>query len=320
MMKLLIYNDQLKEYIPLEEYEGPLRSRFPEVEIFSTDRDEEATGIIPEVDVVLTLSIPDPLIRLAGKLRWIQSIIVGVDPILSLPSLRKDVLITSAQGIHGPQVSEMVFLFMLAFARRFPEVLRNQGRKVWKPWTGERLKGKKIGIVGIGAIGQEIARKAKAFGMTVYGVDRVDRRDFVDFYYEPKEIARVAGEADYLVLSSPLTPETRNMVGEEVLSVMKPTSYFINVSRGGVVDHEALIRHLKAKKIAGAGLDALPLEPLPETSELWEMENVIITPHVAGNVAGYAKDVLKIFEENLRRFMRGEKKNLINLIDREKGF
>jgi phosphoglycerate dehydrogenase-like enzyme len=110
------------------------------------------------------------------------------------------------------------------------------------------------------------------------------------------------------------------MVGEEVLSVMKPTSYFINVSRGGVVDHEALIRHLKAKKIAGAGLDALPLEPLPETSELWEMENVIITPHVAGNVAGYAKDVLKIFEENLRRFMRGEKKNLINLIDREKGF
>ncbi len=209
---------------------------------------------------------------------------------------------------------------MLAFARRFPEVLRNQGRKVWKPWTGERLKGKKIGIVGIGAIGQEIARKAKAFGMTVYGVDRVDRRDFVDFYYEPKDIARVAGEADYLVLSSPLTPETRNMVGEEVLSVMKPTSYFINVSRGGVVDHEALIRHLKAKKIAGAGLDALPLEPLPETSELWEMENVIITPHVAGNVAGYAKDVLKIFEENLRRFMRGEKKNLIYLIDREKGF
>jgi D-2-hydroxyacid dehydrogenase (NADP+) len=320
-VKLLIYNDQGKEYIPLEEYEKPLRERFRQLDILCSDDEEKVKDLVPEVEIILTLSIPDRLIRLAKKLQWIQVMIVGVNHILSLPSLRQDILITSAQGIHGPQASELVFLLMLALARDFPEVVRNQDRKVWKPWTGKRLMGEKIGIIGVGAIGQEIAKKAKAFGMTVYGIGKVERSfPFVDHSYGPRDLLPMAKEVDYLVLSVPLTAETRNLIGEEVLSAMKPTSYLINVSRGEVVDHDALIRSLKAKRIAGAALDALPSEPLPPESELWGMENVIITPHVAGNIEGYATDVLKIFEENLKRFMKGERKNLINLIDRKKGF
>lgn len=320
-MKLLIYNDQVKEYIPLEEYEGPLRSKFPEIDIFRTDDEMAAMEFIGEADVILTLSIQDDLIKLARKLKWIQVIIVGINHILSLPSLPEDVLITNAQGIHGPQVSELTFLLMLAFARDFPKVIQNQGEQVWKPWTGRRLQGKTIGIVGVGAIGLEIAKKAKAFEMTVYGLDKVDRNlGEVDRFFHPQGLAEMAASADYLVLAVPLTTETENMINEEVFAIMKPSSCLINVSRGKVVDQEALIRSLKAKRIAGAGLDAYPVEPLPKESELWKLDNVIVSPHVAGNVEGYAADVLRIFEENLRRFAGGERRNLINFVDRGKGF
>ncbi|NIS71906.1 MAG: NAD(P)-binding domain-containing protein [Proteobacteria bacterium] len=320
-MKLLIYNDQLKEYIPLHEYEKPLRSKFPELEILCSDREKDVEGFIIETDIILTLAISDNLIRIAKELKWIQTLIGGVNHIISLPSLRNDVLITSARGIHGPQVSEMAFLLMLALARNLPEVILNQGKRVWKPWAGERLMGKKIGIIGLGAIGQEIAEKAKAFKMKVYGVSRTKKNlGFVDHWYQRRDLVEMAKEVDYLVLSVPLTSETENMIGEEVLSAMKPTAYLINVSRGQVVDSEALIHFIKTKRIAGAGLDAFPIEPLPRENEMWGLENVIITPHVAGNIEGYSKDVLEIFEENLRRFMAGERQDLINIVDRQRGF
>lgn len=320
-MKLLIYNDQLKEDIPLEEYEQPLRSKFPQIEIMCSEDRDAVKEFIREADIILTLAIPDELIELANNLKWIQVIIVGINHILSLPSLREDVLITNAQGIHGPQVSEMTFLLMLALARDFPNVILNQKERVWKSWTGKRLQGKRLGIVGVGAIGSEIARKAKTFEMEVYGLDTVDRNlEWLDRFFYPKDLKEMAQDVDYLVLAVPLTGETENMIDEGILSIMKPSSYLINVSRGKVVDHDALVRALRAKRIAGAGLDAYPVEPLPRESELWTLENVIISPHVSGNVEGYAVDVLRIFEENLRRFLSGERRNLINLIDRQKGF
>jgi phosphoglycerate dehydrogenase-like enzyme len=319
-MKLLIYNDQVKEYIPIKEYEGLLRSKFPQVEIFCTDVEDEAKEYIKDAEIVLTLSVPDRLIQIAQELKWIQVIIVGVNHILSLPSLKDDVIITNAQGIHGPQVSEMVFLFMLAFARNFPENVRNQDKRIWKPWTGRRLAGKTIGIIGLGAIGQAIANKAKTFGMSVYGIDKINRQNTVEFFYYPKDLIRVAKEVDFLVLSLPLTAETKHIIGEEVFMAMKPTAYLINVARGQIVDHDALIKCLTEKKIAGAGLDAFPEEPLPETSPLWGLENVIMTPHVSGNIEGYAQDVLRVFEENLRRYLEGERRNLLNYISREQGF
>jgi phosphoglycerate dehydrogenase-like enzyme len=166
-------------------------------------------------------------------------------------------------------------------------------------------------------IGEEIARKGKAFGMTVYGLDIV-RRDVgcVDHFLGPEELHRIAPEVDYLVLVAPSTPDTQKVVNADLLSRMKPTAFVINVARGELVDDDALIDALRAGRLAGAALDALSMEPLPKEHPLWAMERVIITPHIAGDSDTYREQVLPIIEENLRRFLRGERRDLVNYVER----
>jgi phosphoglycerate dehydrogenase-like enzyme len=240
----------------------------------------------------------------------------GVDYIVSLPSLKKEVLVTSTRGIHASQMSEMAFLLMLALNRNFPQIVRNQDQKVWERWPTKLLNRKKVGILGIGVIGEEIARKSKAFGMTVYGIDIVKRRvDAVDHFYEPEELVKVLQEVDYFIIVAPLTPQTQGMIGEKELSSMRPTAFLINIGRGEIVDEEALIRALDSRRIAGAALDVFCQEPLPKDHPFWKMKNVIITPHVGGASDIYVEQVLSIFEENLWRFLGGERHTLINLIE-----
>ena len=224
---------------------------------------------------------------------------------------------TSSRGIHGPQMSEMAFLLMLALNRNFPQVVRHQAQKIWERWPAKLLHQKKVGILGIGVIGEEIARKCKAFGMTVFGIDIVKRKvDGVDYFHGPEELLRVAREVDYLIIVVPNTPQTQKMVGPEVLSSMKPTAFLINIGRGEVVDEDALMHALETGKIAGAALDAFNTEPLPKEHLFWGMKNVIITPHVGGFSDISVQQVLSVFEKNLRSFLRREKGNLTNLIER----
>lgn len=294
-----------------------LEPKFPEVTIHAVSKEDEIGDLIESTDILMTIRISDEQIRRAKKLKWIQCMITGVDYIVNLPSLKKDVLLTSGRGIHGPQVSEMAFLLMLALNRRLQENIRNQDRRVWERWPGKLLWRKSAGILGVGIIGEEIARKCKAFEMTVYGITRKRREiESVDHSYGPEGLLEVMSMVDYFINVVPSTPETKNMIGERELSAMKPTAYFINIGRGDTVDEEALINALENKKIAGAGLDVFAIEPLPEDSPLWGMKNVIITPHVAGMSDIYADQVLPIFEENLRRFLRRERRDLINFIER----
>ncbi len=296
-----------------------LEPKFPELSIHAIAEEEEVGDIIEKTDILLTIRISDELVRRASNLQWIQSMITGVDYIVNLPSLREEVLITSTRGIHGPQMSELAFLYMLALNRNFPENIRNQDRMVWKRWPGKLLYQKKVGILGVGVIGQEIARKCKAFGMTVYGITRVKRRiDSVDYSYGPEGLLQVMREVDYFINVVPSTPQTEKMVGAKELSAMKPTAFFINIGRGETVDEEALVSILKAGKIAGAALDVFCTEPLPNDHPLWGVKNVILTPHVGGMSDIYADQVLPIFEENLRRFLQGERRNLINYIEWQK--
>ena len=244
-----------------------------------------------------------------------------MDYIINLPSLKKEVVITSTRGIHGPQVSEMAFLLMLALNRNFPEVVRNQDKAVWERWPGKILWKKKVGILGIGVIGEEIARKCKAFDMKVFGIDIVKRKvESIDIFYGPEDIINVAKEVDYFIIVAPFTPQTEKMVDSKVLSAMKPTAFFLNLGRGEIVDEEALIQALNSGKIAGAGLDTFCQEPLPKDHPFWGMKNVIVSPHVAGMSDVYVEQALSIFEENLRRFLKGERKNLINLVEWQKIF
>ena len=300
-----------------EDYEKALRIKFPELHIHAVTKEEDVGDFIEITEILLTSKISDKLIGKASKLKWIQVTTTGVDYITSLPSLRGDVIITSTRGIHGPQMSEMAILLMLSLNRNFPQIIRNQDKKVWEPWPTKLLYRKKVGILGVGIIGEEIARKCKAFGMTVYGISRTKRKiDAVDFFYESDELLRVIKEVDYFIISASLTPQTKKMIGAKALFSMKPTAFLINIGRGEIVDEEALIQALNTGKIAGAALDTFCVEPLPKDHPFWEVTNVIITPHVGGISEIYVKQVLSVFEENLRRYIKGERGNLINLVQR----
>jgi len=310
-MNLLILGERA------EAYKKALSPKFADVVIHGATKEEEVGEFIGQTDILLTIRISNELLKKASRLQWIHVLTTGVDYILNLPSLRKEVILTSTRGIHGPQVSEMAFLLMLAFNRDFPEVVRNQDRRTWERWPGRLLWKKKVAILGVGVIGEEIARKCKAFGMEVYGIDIVRRKvEWVDFFYGPEDIVKVAKEVDYFIIVAPYSPQTERLVGLNVLSAMKPTAFLVNLGRGKIVDEEALVKMLKSGRIAGAGLDTYCQEPLPKDHPFWGMKNVIVSPHVAGMSDVYVEQALPVFEENLRRFLKGEKGNLLNLIER----
>lgn len=299
-----------------EKYRRALEPKFPEVFIHAAKSKEEIGDFVEKMDVLLAFRFPDELMKKATRLQWIQSMATGVDYIINLPSLRKEILITSTRGMHGPQMSEMAFLHMLNLTRNYPRMLRNQDRRVWERWPQPLLSGKTVGILGIGVIAEELARKCKAFKMKVYGISKTAREvEGIDRFYSREELPRAAAEIDYLIVLVPYSPETHKIVNAKVLSAMKPTAYLINIARGQVIDEEALIEALKNKKIAGAGLDVFNEEPLPKDHPFWGMENVIVSPHVAGMSNIYAEQLLPIFEENLRRFLKGERRNLINRVE-----
>lgn len=309
-MNLLILEPRAGEYKKL------LTPKFPDVVIHAAAKEDEVGKFIEQADILLTLRISDGLVKKASKLQWIHAGTTGVDYIVNLPSLRKDIIITSTRGIHGPQVSEMAFLLMLALNRNFPEVVRNQDKRLWERWPGKLLWKKKVAILGLGIIGEQIARKCKASDMEVFAIDIVKRKvEWVDAFYGPEDIVKVAKDVDYLVIVAPYTPETKNMVDSKVLSAMKPTAFLLNLGRGEVVDEDALIKVLKSGKIAGAALDTYCQEPLPKEHPFWGMKNVIVSPHVAGMSDIYIEQLLPIFEENLQRFLKGERRNLLNFIE-----
>jgi phosphoglycerate dehydrogenase-like enzyme len=276
---------------------------------------------IRDADIlIVSWRLPAGSVASAHSLKWIHSIGAGVDGILTPDVLKSNVVVTSSSGIHREPISEHVLAFMLSFVRRFHTFARQQMRKEWKRYELEELAGKTLGIIGLGEIGSEIAVKAKAFGMRVIAVKRTpgQKPSYVDALWTQDRLKNLLGESDFVVLSLPLTSETRGFIGEPEMKAMKKSAYFINISRGKIVQEAKLIQALREGWIAGAGLDVFAEEPLPEKSELWEMPNVIITPHVAGSNPRYTERAMAIFEENLQRFLEG--KELVNLVDKRLGY
>jgi D-2-hydroxyacid dehydrogenase (NADP+) len=295
-----------------------LQVKFPEHTIHAVKNEAAIRDHVEKMEILVTVfRVADDLLKDAVRLQWIQVMTTGVNYILERPSLRKEVILTSSRGIHGPQMSETAILLMLALNKDFPGVIRNQDRRRWERWPGKLLMDKTVVILGMGVIGEAVAHQCKAFGMTVLGIDIVERTHAdVDVWCRPDRLVEVAAQADYLVLTAPATPETYRIVGESVLTAMKPTAYLINIARGELVDEEALLSALDGGRIAGAALDALPVEPLPADHPLWKAKNIIISPHVGGMSDIYSQQVLPIIEENLRRFVAGERRTLINYIER----
>ncbi len=281
----------------------------------------QLTAAVRDADILIaSWRLPAGLVASAGSLMWIHSIGAGVDGILTPDVLENRVVVTSSSGIHREPISEHVLGFMLSFVRGFHTFARQQMRKEWKRFNLEELAGKTLGIIGLGEIGSEIAVKAKGFGMRVIAVKRTpgERPNSVDELWPKDRLKDLLEESNFVVLSLPLTPATLGFFGEREFRSMKRSAYFINISRGKIVLEAKLIQALREGWIAGAGLDVFEEEPLSETSPLWEMPNVIITPHVAGSNPQYMERAMGIFEENLQRFLKGEP--LENLVDKRLGY
>ncbi len=207
-----------------------------------------------------------------------------MDVLLFPEFIESTVALTSASGIHGTQISEMIVAMMLVFTKQLHKFMRYKFEAKWQPHTPDELAGKTLGIIGLGSIGSETAEEAKCLGMKVIALKKhPDKKpDYVDELIDSEGFDRLLRQSDFIVLTLPLTGETRHMVSEEQLRSMKPTAYVINMGRGALIDTNALLKALREGWIAGAGLDVFENEPLPTDSDLWKLDNVLITPHVAG--------------------------------------
>jgi D-2-hydroxyacid dehydrogenase (NADP+) len=294
--------------------EGAARA-LPARQIFTASKRSEALARAPEATVLIAKAqhVSAELVAAMPRIEWIQALTTGVDPLLAL-KLPPSVIVTSARGIHGPQMAELTVLLMMALSRDFPRILGNQREKRWQRWGQRLLAGKTLVIVGVGAIGEALAARCKPLGLKVVGITSRRSVDHFDELRPRAQLREAVAGADFLVLLIPYSPETHHIIDAAVLAAMKPTAYLINVARGGVVDEAALIDALRTRRIAGAGLDVFAQEPLPESSPLWDLDNVIITPHIGGMSDIYAEQILPLLLHNLRAFAAGDRAAMLNLV------
>ena len=303
------------------QYCSRLRAAFPGLTVNLADHHSRVGPYIRTADILITFApmLTDAVLQQAENLKWVQALGTGVDNLIDLPSLRRDVIVTNIHGIHGAPMSEAALMAMLALSRNVPRAVRNQSGKVWERWPAALLDGKTVGILGMGAIAEALAPKCRALGLTVVGISSVKRTVAgFDRVYGRDELVSAVSDLDFLVVLTPYSPATHNLVDNTILAAMKPSSYLINLARGGVVDERALIGVLEHGRIAGAALDVFSQEPLPQDHPFWSMKNVLVTPHLGGFYDGYADRALPVVEENIRRFLAGDTANLINLVKRER--
>jgi D-2-hydroxyacid dehydrogenase (NADP+) len=300
-------------------YERIIAPRFPALSVQTVGTIDELAANIGRAEILMSFGVrlPRGIFARASRLKWVHAFGTGVDGIADQETLRRDVLITSTKGIHGPPVAEAALASMLALSRDLPRSVRAQDRRAWDKWRMRLLDRKTVGILGVGAIAHALAPRCQAMGMAVVGISRSPRPEVgFDRMVPRNELEHVVRELDYLVLLLPLEPATRHIVGDRILAAMKPTSYLINVARGGVLDDAALARALEAKKLAGAALDVFDQEPLPLDHPFWRMPNVIITPHFGGYYDRYVEDSADQICRNLERFLAGRLADMENVAAR----
>lgn len=285
--------------------------------------EEEFLAMLGEAEVLLDFPrghVRD-LIRVAPKLRWVQGSMAGAGEVAEKAGLvDTDVVVTTAGGVFSGPLAEFAMLAMLSHVKNYERLRRDQREKRWNERYVETLAGKTLCVVGVGSIGRAVAERARPFGMRVVGVKRTVRADdaawrCADELYATEDLNDALGGADYVVVTLPHTPETDRLLDAATIGAMKPGAYFVNVGRGKVVDEAALVEALRDGRLSGAALDVFEREPLPEESPLWEMDNVIVSPHSTDNVPGLTDRLLAdLFCENLERYLAG--KALINELDK----
>ena len=298
-----------KESPMLMEAAGTAKVRF-------VDSLDDAADAFGELEAVIG-RVPPEVLAKAPRLRWVHSPSAGVDADLSPEMLASSVVLTSSAGNGGISLAEHSMLLMLMLNRDVPRWMRAQAEHRWDHFLHSELAGLTVGIYGLGNSGLDLALKAKAFHMRVLGIRRRPEQPspYVD---ELCDLDRLLTESDFVVVTAPRTPSTIGQFGRDAFARMKSSAYFICISRGGIADDEALLDALRTGQIAGAGLDAHGVEPLPPDSPFWSLPNVIVTPHNGATSTGTRRRSQEIVADNLRRFVAGEP--LRNVVDKNAGY
>lgn len=282
--------------------QSELSTRLPELDVHLANTPPQTKDLMPEAEILIAGVLPSSYLELATDLKWIQSTFAGVNRYDHEYFDEHDIAFTSASGVHAIPIAEHVIGFLLQFERNSKRAVKQQERHVWERWQCGELHGKTIGIIGVGAIGSRLATLANAFEMEVLGLKKHPETypETLDEIYGPDGLYDVLEAADYVVISCPLTDETRGLIGWDELSAMKSSGILVNIARGEIVDESALARAIPWGTIRGAALDTVETEPLPADSPLWDLSNVIITPHVSGTTPKYMSRLADIFENNYR--------------------
>ena len=319
-----------------------IRDAAPGARLVSVSYEGLADGPLDDVEVLLRGRLPadvfDRILGRAPRLRWVHSATAGVERVLTPSSRQREIVITNARGVFSRPIAEYVMLMILAVSRRLPQLLELQAEKTWQPLEARELRDVTVGIVGLGSIGRAVGALATAFGCRVLATRRrsdeaattlppgepVDGDEvplgtvMLDRVLPPERLPEMLAESDFVVLAAPLTTDTRGMIDESALRAMKRGAWVINVARGELIDERALLRALREGSIGGAVLDTFTQEPLPPSSPLYELDNVIVTPHTSWSSARVLDRSIGLFCDNLRRYATGEP--LVNVVDAEAGY
>jgi phosphoglycerate dehydrogenase-like enzyme len=327
MRKLLIFLTSRHAVWNLDEkYPKLLQDMFPQLEVVAARDKEETLRHLPEAEILYGWSLPEKHLALARSLKWIHIPSAGVEDSLYPALVDSPIRITCSRGISSAALADHAFGMILAFSRGLSTALR-QGSASWMrerffdadPMPVE-LDGKTLAILGFGSIGKELARRGQAFGMKVHALkrNRVSEEPLADKMFGPKDLEAFLASADYLVVTLPLTSETRGILNERTLPAMKPSAVLVNIARGGLIREEALIEALRSGRLAGAGLDVFEKEPLPQDSPLYALPNVVLTPHIGGLHPHYLDRATSLLIVNLGRYLKDEP--LLHEVDKKAGY
>jgi phosphoglycerate dehydrogenase-like enzyme len=290
----------------------------------SPEEDKEFLAMLAEAEVLYDFprGHTRDLSQVVPKLRWVQASMAGAGEVAKKAGLvETDIVVTTASGVYSGPLAEFVVMAMLQHAKGLERLRRDKAERAWRPAHADSLEGKTLCIVGIGNIGRAIAGRARPFGMRILGVKRTvhdedPARNHADALYGTDRLHEALAEADYVAVTLPGTPETHHLVDEEAIRSMQKGAYFVNVGRGAAVDERGLVEALREGHLSGAALDVFEVEPLPRESPLWELDNVIISPHSTDNLPGLTNRLqTDLFCDNLRRYLDGEP--LINVLDKK---
>ena len=326
--KLLIF-----VHHPFDQWNAPawfpkrLSQQFPQVNVVHLPDYKRVDEEIGDAEIVIAWSIRSEQIAAAKKLRWIHSPAAAVHQLIFPEFVNSDIVLTNAREVHGPVVAEHVIALIFALAKKIPGSVRLQEKHVWGQqilWDElprvREVAGATVGLIGLGSIGRAVAKSAKALGMRVIAVREHPEKgsEGADAVFGPAQIDEVFRQGDYVVLATPVTTSTKAIANAERLALMKPGACLINVGRGPLVDEAALAAALREKKIGGAALDVFPKEPLAADSPLWDVPNLLITPHTAALTDRLWERHYALFSENLRRYLSGQA--LLAVVDKQKGY